>query len=36
MRMPQIELASDASIALIAYLTKQAEGGEISAPALKR
>jgi len=36
MRMPQIELASDASIALIAYLAKQAEGGEISAPAIKR
>lgn len=36
MRMPQLELGSDASVALIAYLTKNAEGGEISAPALKR
>jgi sulfur-oxidizing protein SoxA len=36
MRLPEIQLGSDASIALIAYLTKQAEGGEISAPALKR
>jgi sulfur-oxidizing protein SoxA len=36
MRMPQFELGSDASVALIAYLTKNAEGGEISAPAIKR
>ena len=36
MRMPQLELGSDASVALIAYLTKTAEGGEISAPGLKR
>ena len=36
MRMPRLELGSDASVALIAYLTKIAEGGEISAPALKR
>ena len=36
MRMPRLELGSDASVALIAYLTKTAEGGEISAPGLKR
>ena len=36
MRMPRLELGSDASVALIAYLTKIAEGGEISAPSLKR
>lgn len=36
MRMPQIELGSEASVALIAFLTKQAEGGEIAAPGLKR
>jgi sulfur-oxidizing protein SoxA len=36
MRMPELELGSDASVALIAYLVKTAEGGEISAPGLKR
>lgn len=36
MRMPQMELASDASVALIAYLVKNAEGGKIDAPGLKR
>lgn len=36
MRMPELQFGSDASVALIAYLTKNAEGGEISAPALKR
>ena len=36
MRMPQLQLGSDASVALIAYLTGQAEGGEIAAPGLKR
>ena len=36
MRMPQLQLGSDASVALIAFLTKQAEGGEIAAPGLKR
>ena len=29
-------MGSDVSVALIAYLTKNAEGGEISAPGLKR
>jgi sulfur-oxidizing protein SoxA len=36
MRMPELELGSEASVALIAYLTKQAAGGEIAAPGLKR
>jgi sulfur-oxidizing protein SoxA len=36
MRMPELELGSEASVALIAYLNKTAEGGEISAPGLKR
>ena len=36
MRMPELELGSDVSVALISYLTKTAEGGEISAPGLKR
>ncbi len=36
MRMPELQLGSDVSIALIAYLTKQATGGEIAAPGLKR
>jgi sulfur-oxidizing protein SoxA len=36
MRMPEAELGSEASVALIAYLAKQAEGGEIAAPGLKR
>ena len=36
MRMPQLEMGSDASVALAAYLVKMAEGGEITAPALKR
>jgi L-cysteine S-thiosulfotransferase len=36
MRMPRLELGSEASVALIAYLTKTATGGEISAPGLKR
>jgi sulfur-oxidizing protein SoxA len=36
MRLPELQLGSDVSVALIAYLTKNAEGGEISAPGLKR
>jgi sulfur-oxidizing protein SoxA len=36
MRMPQLELGSDVSVALVAYLVKKAEGGEITAPAIKR
>ncbi len=36
MRMPALQLGSDASVALIAYLTKNAEGGNVSAPGLKR
>lgn len=36
MRMPKLEMGSDVSVALIAYLVKNAEGGEIAAPGLKR
>ena len=36
MRMPELEMGSDVSVALIAYLTKNAEGGEIATPGLKR
>lgn len=36
MRLPELGMGSDASVALIAFLTKQAEGGEIAAPGLKR
>jgi sulfur-oxidizing protein SoxA len=36
MRMPELEIGSDASVALIAYLTSKAQGGEIAAPGLKR
>lgn len=36
MRMPELQLGSDVSVALIAYLTKNAEGGDIAAPGLKR
>ena len=36
MRMPELEIGSDVSVALIAYLTKNAEGGEIASPGLKR
>jgi len=36
MRMPELEIGSDISVALIAYLVNQAKGGDISAPGLKR
>ena len=36
MRMPELELGSEASVALISYLTDQARGGDIAAPGLKR
>jgi sulfur-oxidizing protein SoxA len=36
MRMPEVELGSEASVALIAFLASQAKGGEIAAPGLKR
>ena len=36
MRMPELQLGSDASVALIAFLAQQAAGGEIAAPGLKR
>ena len=36
MRLPELQLGSEASVALIAYLTKNAAGGDIAAPGLKR
>jgi L-cysteine S-thiosulfotransferase len=36
MRMPELQMGSEATVALIAFLTKQAEGGEIAVPGLKR
>ncbi len=36
MRMPRLEMGSEASVALIAFLVKTAQGGQISAPAIKR
>jgi hypothetical protein len=36
MRLPQVELASDVSVALTAYLVNTAKGGEINAPGMKR
>jgi sulfur-oxidizing protein SoxA len=35
-RFPELEFTSDASIALIAFLAKQAEGGKFDAPSIKR
>jgi L-cysteine S-thiosulfotransferase len=36
MRLPELEMGSEVSVALIAYLASKAEGGEIAAPGLKR
>ena len=36
MRLPAPEMGSELTVALIAYLTKNATGGEIAAPGLKR
>lgn len=36
MRLPELKLGSEASVALTAYLVSQAQGGEIAAPGLKR
>lgn len=36
MRMPKVGFGSDAVTALVVYLMKQAEGGEVNVPALKR
>ena len=36
MRLPEVELGSDVSVALISYLVKQAQGGEINVPGMKR
>jgi sulfur-oxidizing protein SoxA len=36
MRLPQVEMGSDITIALTSYLVSRANGGEISVPGLKR
>ena len=36
MRLPEVILGSDVTIALITYLTKTAEGGAIATPGMKR
>jgi sulfur-oxidizing protein SoxA len=36
MRLPAPEMGSELTVALVSYLTKNAEGGEIAAPGLKR
>ena len=36
MRMPELELGSEVSVALISYLASQAKGGDIAVPGLKR
>jgi sulfur-oxidizing protein SoxA len=36
MRMPELEMGSETSVALIAYLVNTAKGGEVTAPGLKR
>ena len=36
MRLPEVELGSDVSVALIAYLVNTAKDGDINAPGMKR
>jgi sulfur-oxidizing protein SoxA len=36
MRLPEVELGSDVSVALITYLVKTANGGDINTPGMKR
>ncbi len=36
MRLPDIEYGSDGAVALIAFLTKQSEGGTLNVPGMKR
>jgi L-cysteine S-thiosulfotransferase len=36
MRLPELEMGSEVSVALIAYLASKAKDGEIAAPGLKR
>ena len=36
MRLPEVTLGSDVTVALVMYLAKQAEGGTIAAPGIKR
>lgn len=36
MRLPELKFGSEASVALVSYLVKLAEGGKVAAPGLKR
>ncbi|WP_349368424.1 sulfur oxidation c-type cytochrome SoxA [Salinarimonas sp.] len=36
MRMPKLEMGSEASVALISYLVDKAAGGDVAAPGIKR
>ena len=36
MRMHEVAMGSDVTVALISYMVKTAEGGEINAPGMKR
>ena len=36
MRLPEVTLGSDVTVALVMYMAKQAEGGTITAPGIKR
>lgn len=36
MRMPELQMGSEASVALIAYLVDKAAGGDVAAPSIKR
>jgi sulfur-oxidizing protein SoxA len=36
MRMPDLDYGSELSVALITWLTKNAEGGELAVPGIKR
>jgi sulfur-oxidizing protein SoxA len=36
MRLPELDMGSEVSVALVSYLVNKAEGGEISAPSIKR
>lgn len=36
MRMPEVAIGSDVTVALIAYMAKTAQGGEINVPGMKR
>jgi sulfur-oxidizing protein SoxA len=36
MRLPEVELGSEATVALVSYLVHKAAGGEVQAPGMKR